>query len=451
MTKKMIALVVLVLIVAVYLIGALVFSNRIVPNTRIGEISLGMNKFDEVQTVVDAGFKSETINVTDVVIEDYSSSITDLGASIDSDKLATDLQADQNNFMWPFEIAAPSDYELADYITVDQDVLTSKLEADNFFATEGRTEAVDASLELNEDTIQYEVVEATPGTVIDQQLLVENMTKAISKLEPSIDTADSYIKPKNDVDNLNKQATALNDRINRNVSMTIGDATVEVPKEIIANAVYIDEDGSVAVEGGELYSYLYDQSLEFDSDEIGVGYRTISESNVDPAYEEIVAGLVSDDNADIVAEAPVDETEDTFKPTVKTDEPTYIEISIPNQVMWVYKDDELLVQTPVVTGSQADGWDTPVGDYTIIDKETDKVLDGSTVGYDYKVPVNYWMRLTNSGIGIHDIDWLNSGNAWDSRDVYELQGSHGCINVPNDIMKTVYDNIPVGTPVYVTD
>ncbi len=448
--KKKIALITVISIIAVYLIGVLVFSSRIVPNTQIGEISLGMNEFDNVQTVVDQGFEKETISVTDVVITDYTSSVADLGASIDSSKLATDLKADQNSWIWPFEIAAKSDYKLEDYITVDQEALTNKLEADKFFETEGRDEAQDATIKLNEETVQYELVEAVPGTVIDQELLVKNMTDAISNLETSIDTADSYIQPENDVDTLNKQVTALNDRINRNVSMTIGDATIDVPKDIIARAVYIDDSGQVAVEGSELYSYLYDQSLEFDSDDIGVGYRTITESNVDPAYEEIVNGLISDDNADIVAEAPVDEIEDTFKPTVKTDEKTYIEISIPNQVMWVYKDGELLLQTPVVTGSQADGWDTPTGEYTIIDKETDKVLNGSSVGFDYEVPVNYWMRLTNSGIGIHDIDWLNSGNAWDSRDVYELQGSHGCINVPNDVMKTVYDNIPVGTPVYVT-
>lgn len=448
--KKKIALIFGIAIVAIYVIGILVFNNRIVPNTKIGEINLGMTKFDNVQTVVDQGFKQETIAVTDVVISDYTSSVTDLGASIDSAKLAKDLKTDQNSLIWPFELAAKSNYKLEDYITVDQEVLASKLEADKFFEQEGRTKAQDASLKLNEETVQYEVVEAVPGTVIDEKLFITNMTTAISNLAESIDTADSYIQPQNDVDTLNKQASALNDRINRNVSMTIGDETIQVPKDIIARAVYIDEDGKVAVEGSELYNYLYDQSLEFDSDDIGVGYRTITESNVDPAYEEIVNGLISDDNADIVADAPVDETEDTFKPTVKTDEETYIEISIPNQVMWVYKDGELLLQTPVVTGSQADGWDTPTGEYTIIDKETDKVLNGSSVGFDYEVPVNYWMRLTNSGIGIHDIDWLNSGNAWDSRDVYELQGSHGCINVPNDVMKTVYDNIPVGTPVYVT-
>lgn len=449
MNKKRIALIVACVVIAIYVIGAIVFSVRIVPNTYVGDIKLSLLKFDLIEDTVDSQFKTESLKINDVVITDYEPSVIDLGASIDSTKLSADIKENQSALLWPLEIAAKSEFELKDYITVDEETLSKQLKAAGFYQNDERTSAEDAKLELN-DEFNYQVVEATEGTILDQELFETQVTKALLNLKTDIDSSESYKLAENNIEELNKQADALNKRINRKVAMEIGEDEIEVPKEIIANSLFINDDNEVDIDGSELYSYLYDKSLDYDSSEVGFGYRTVTESNVDPAYEQIKAGLLSDEDADIIGTAPIADEEDTFKPSKKTDEKTYIEISISQQVMWVFKDDELLVQTPVVTGSQADGWDTPVGDYTVIDKETDKVLNGSSVGFDYEVPVNYWMRLTNGGIGIHDIDWLNTGNAWDSRDVYELQGSHGCINVPNDVMSTVYNNIPVGTSVYVT-
>lgn len=451
MEKKRILITILIAIVTLYAVGIIVFSGRIVPNTNLGEMNLSMIKFDGLKEQVDQQFKDETLTITDQIITDYQANVADLGASIDSQKLASDIKQNQNQFIWPLEIAAKSDFELKDYVTVDQTVLTTKLEADGFFTTDDRIEANPANLKLNPETNNYEVVEATAGTTIDQELLTEQVTNALYSLQSTVDATESYQVADNNVELLAEQAEMLNQRINRKVSMQIGDDLIEVPKQLVAEALFINDDGAVDIEGTEIYNYLYEQSLGYDSSEVGFGYRTVTESNVDPAYEEIKAGLLADGTEDIIGVAPIDDEEDTFKPSVKTDEDTYIEISIGKQVMWVFKDDELLVQTPVVTGNAAQGWDTPTGEYSIIDKETDKVLNGSTVGFDYKVPVNYWMRLTNSGVGIHDIDWLNADNAWDSRDVYTTNGSHGCINTPGEAMAVIYNNIPVGTPVFITE
>lgn len=447
--KKIIISIVLTLVIT-YIVGIGLFSFFVAPNTYVGDLSLSMINFNDLEQKVTEQFETETIKIDDVKITNYEEKLTSLGASVDSQKLYQDIKTNQTAYKWPFEIAAKSTFELKDYISVDDKVLTNQLTEANFFETEGRTAPKDAYLELNNETNTYDVVPATEGTIIDKKLFVSAVSKAIVDLEPSISTEKYYKVAANDTDKLQADADKLNDRINRYVAMKIGDDELEVDKETLASSLYIDDNGDVAVDSSILYWYLYDLSLEYDSAEVGTGYRTVTESNVDPAYEEIVAGLISDENVDVIGEAPIEDDHETFKQKAKTDASTYIEVNIGQQLMWVYKDDELLVQTPVVTGSAADGWDTPVGEYTIIDKETDKVLNGSTVGFDYKVPVNYWMRLTNSGIGIHDIDWLDTSNAWDSRSVYELQGSHGCINVPNDVMSTVYNNIPVGTPVYVT-
>ena len=63
----------------------------------------------------------------------------------------------------------------------------------------------------------------------------------------------------------------------------------------------------------------------------------------------------------------------------------------------------------------------------------------------YLTPVSYWMRVTWSGIGFHDATWQSSFGG--SR--YLTNGSHGCVNMPLNAAKTVYENIDKSMPIIV--
>lgn len=449
MFKKKGLVVALSVLVSIYVIGVILFSMRIVPNTYIGSTKVSMNKMGEISNQADEKFNDAKLEIEDIVIKDYSKEFKSLGAKIDGDKLQADIKENQNPFIWPLEIAAKSNFAIQDYINIDEKTLEQELEKDGFFNNKGRKKSKPASLKLDKKAVVYNVVEATEGTVLDRDLFVKQVAEALSTNTLKVNSAESYHIANEKLKELETQAKQFNDRIGRKVVMEIGEDKIEVPKLIIAESLRVDKDGKVTVDGEEIFKFLYDESLSYDSTEVGYGYRKVVLSNVDPAYEEIVAGLISDENKDIVGVAPISNVDDKFTPVVKTSASTYIEVSIKHQIMWVFQNGELLVQTPVITGNKEKGWDTPAGDYTVISKERNKILNGASVGFDYEVPVDYWMRLTNSGIGIHDNAWLNTGNAWGARNLYEYQGSHGCVNVPNDIMATVYNNIPSGTPVYI--
>ena len=47
------------------------------------------------------------------------------------------------------------------------------------------------------------------------------------------------------------------------------------------------------------------------------------------------------------------------------------------------------------------------------------------------------------GIGIHDADWRDEFGG----EIYKTNGSHGCINVPSEVMPELYDMVELGTPV----
>ncbi|HET7579820.1 MAG TPA: L,D-transpeptidase family protein [Bacillales bacterium] len=125
---------------------------------------------------------------------------------------------------------------------------------------------------------------------------------------------------------------------------------------------------------------------------------------------------------------------------------TYVEVSIEKQQIWVYKNGELKVTTPVVTGTHIYNEDTPKGVWYIEYKESPSILKGSEVGNpNYSIQVDYWAPFTLSGDGFHDASWRTN---WSS-DAYIKQGSGGCVNTPPNIMKSVYDNLIQYEPVVI--
>lgn len=118
----------------------------------------------------------------------------------------------------------------------------------------------------------------------------------------------------------------------------------------------------------------------------------------------------------------------------------YIEISLSDQRLWHFKDGKLCCQSDVVTGTK-NRRDTPTGVYYISEKIPGKTLRGP----GYATYVNRWMRLTNSGIGLHDAGWRGSFGG----SIYTYSGSHGCINLPKSFAYALYDEVENKTPVVI--
>ena len=128
----------------------------------------------------------------------------------------------------------------------------------------------------------------------------------------------------------------------------------------------------------------------------------------------------------------------------------YVEISIDRQTMWCYKNGQLVVETPVVTGDiSKEGRATPKnGCWPIFWKTTEYTMKGPKDANgqpEYTAFVHYWMPF-NGGVGIHDL--ASRGNNFGG-DIYKTNGSHGCINTPLEAAKTIYETVSVGTPVIV--
>jgi lipoprotein-anchoring transpeptidase ErfK/SrfK len=144
-------------------------------------------------------------------------------------------------------------------------------------------------------------------------------------------------------------------------------------------------------------------------------------------------------------------------PVELSGEPSIV-IDLRTQRAVVYLGGQYAGWTVVATGKE--GYGTPAGEYTILEKLVDKhstlygrIVDaeGNTVNADADVrrhsappggrflyaPMPYWMRLTWRGIGMHAGRIPRPGSP----------ASHGCIRLPRAFAIQLFQIVRIGTPV----
>lgn len=448
MGKRKIIIRIALAIVIIYGLGVFLFSQKILPNTTLSGNDIKMINRTGLDKTVKEQFSVQTIQINDDVVTDYNPKLIDLGASIDSKKLADDIAANQNPLLWPYQIIFNQDYDLNDYIVVDQGKLNGRLVTDELLLESARTPAKNAKMKFDNDSGIYVIRDEVAGNVLGDEFKTE-LTNAITSGSKEFDATKYYISAKVVKADLEDDVKTLNDRLGRKVVVEFGDEIFEIPKKEISKFIFINDEGTFDVNNTKLHNYLTKLAGDYNNVKGSGGNRVATVYDIKNAYYQIEVGLLDEDTKKITGKT----TESVFNQAANQksipSSSTYIEVSIKHQYMWVYNDGKLVIGTPIVSGNQSQGWDTPTGTYSVWNKETNKVLDGASVGFGYQVPVDYWMAIDYTGVGIHDIDWLTSSNAQASRNVYKTNGSHGCINTPNDLMAKVYNNTPLGTPVYV--
>ena len=120
----------------------------------------------------------------------------------------------------------------------------------------------------------------------------------------------------------------------------------------------------------------------------------------------------------------------------------YIEVSIPEQHLWVYQDGVMVLESDVVTGNESIGKKTPTGINYVRGH-----LQNITLFGDYFV--NYWMAITRGGVyGFHDADGWREPEEYGG-DTYKSHGSGGCVNVPLENMAKMYEIVADATPIVI--
>ncbi len=121
-----------------------------------------------------------------------------------------------------------------------------------------------------------------------------------------------------------------------------------------------------------------------------------------------------------------------WKPELSPSGPVVVLVSVPQQMMHVYRNGILIGRSTVSTGSK--GHDTPGGVFSILEKKQEHY----SKKYD-NAPMPNMQRLTWSGIAMH------SGN------LPGYAASHGCVRLPYDFSQLLFGVTKSGGTVVVGD
>lgn len=124
---------------------------------------------------------------------------------------------------------------------------------------------------------------------------------------------------------------------------------------------------------------------------------------------------------------------------------TYIEIDLTAQHLWVYKNGEIAYQCDIVSGqSTSAATITLPGVYKLWYRGQNYPLNGSNAdGESWSTTCNYWNLVSICGIGMHDtVSRLAYGG-----NIFQYDGSKGCINMPLESARYIYNEVELGTPV----
>lgn len=321
-------------------------------------------------------------------------------------------------------------------------------EIQNFFDTTeyDYTETKDAEIDLETLVVKQEV----QGDEIDIEKAIQDIVNGIKNgiFNISLDDEKYYKKPQVTKEELETQYKDLFKLAEWYVSYDKDLYNYTIKMADYMTYVTLEGEGKFSVDYSFLKDAVYGLSKQLDSyvndsmtfkasngETIEVKGGTYGRLMYDAKECEVLEEMIK--------EGKIEENrqpEWKLSPTEKENPQNYVEVSIGEQHVWHYKNGELCCESDCVTGTKG-GHDTPTGVFYISEKDPGCYLRGA----DYKTWVDRWMRLTGSGVGLHDANWRGSFGG----KIYTYNGSHGCINLPPKFAYHIYDTCPLYTMVVV--
>ena len=286
----------------------------------------------------------------------------------------------------------------------------------------------------NKYEVKFESVDIKPEFYSTENTEINNSEKELKKVEPNLVFSDElYIKVLTTV-NVRQEANVNSEKIGL---LGVGSSVKYISEE--GDFYKVEYNGSIGYVYKE-YADLYVRdhvegpvidTVYFPEDTI-VYNDDLRQKSVIPKNE--FGFVYKDDNGLLFVE--VDGVAGYVnKDQVMSMDGTYAVVDISDQIIRIYNENDVLMESPVVTGN-ASTTPTKEGLHTI-----------HTVGHNYKLnsPPNYpfvnVMLKFYKNQGLHDAEYYNDPvygrHGW--RDTSEFggstyltHGSHGCVNMPHD-------------------
>ena len=382
---------------------------------------------------------------------------TDMGIKYGGYKQLKEAFDEQNAYLWPKALFEENNIKAEIVFEYDQEKLNTLIATLECVKPENQVAPVSATVVYKDGTfvIQDEVY----GTQLDLTKVNEAIHTKVSAMEQEVNLEECgcYVQPvyKKDSKEVLAAQAELNKYISASITYSLDNIEVVVDKDEIVAWVSVDANMIPIIDAAKVKAF---------TDTLGKKYNTANRGGVitTPTGKQVnvaVAGYgrqvgSQEDCNQLISEIKEGKTV-TRSPIISRQATpegqfawgtTYVEVDITEQHMWYIVNGQVAFETDVVTGKKGKN-DTPTGTYTILEKIKGKYLRGRLVNGkpSYVTWVDYWMRVTWSGIGFHDAGWQPTFGG----DRYVNNGSHGCINMPPAKAKEFYGMLSVGCPVII--
>lgn len=434
---------------AIYFGMAKYFMNHFYFGSEINRINVSGKTIEDAKKLVTSELLNYTLNLKERKGTSEQIKAGDIGLKYNLDKELKKFKDNQSSFKWISGLFTAKYSKMTAELSFNEGLLRKRIDKLSCFDSSNVTEPENPSFRYV--NTNYVIVKEVKGNKVNKDVLYSHIVDSIlkRKSEINLESAGCYIEPQ--YNSKSKEVMKVRDMLNKYVSTKITYTFGEY-KEIIDGSIinkWLKTDGNlnITIDDGKVKEYVVSLSNTYNT--VGKARRFITSSrniisigggdygwSIDIAKE--AQNLIKAVKEGLTVTKKPAYIQTAFSMNGNDIGNTYVEIDLSKQHLWYYRNGSLIVQGDVVTGNVSSNHATPCGIYRLKYKLRNTILRGP----GYASPVTFWMPF-NGGLGIHDAGWRNSfgGN------IYKTDGSHGCINCPFNVAKSVFNNIETGTPV----
>lgn len=444
-------------LVVIYVIGIIYFSTHYFANTVIAGRNYSFKSYKKVAADLDQ--RAMTFDINLVGREDTSfvvnSSDVDAVTTYDKTKLFSTKDGIHGLF-WIENCYYGMNLEIPASVVVDEEKLTNIIAASNLCDKSLTKKPGDAYVkDCYSTTGQFEVVDGYAGTelIADKAAVavndaLQNVMSNDKLVNVELDNYDCYEHSVVTTDNI--KLNSIKDKANKfleaNITINWNGEEITLTGEDIR--YWLDINGNeVTLNENDVRAYVLRQDDRYLTYGKTMSFVTHSGKRrnikrrdygwqIDIDVE--TAKLINAINSGRTQTLELEYTHEAREVGVNDIGNSYVEIDLGNQHMYLYKEGKMILDSDFVSGNERLNHHTPDG----IDAITYKSQNATLRGPGYASFVYYWMPF-NGGIGLHDATWRSSFGG----DIYKTDGSHGCVNLPLEVAKELYQNIEKDYPV----
>ncbi|WP_314646096.1 L,D-transpeptidase family protein [uncultured Microbacterium sp.] len=414
----------------------------IAPGTSVAGINVGWMTPGAAASTIESHLAETTVTLTGAG-GDTELTGSDLGMNMDAEALADEAFASRP--LW--NVGSWMGEPLAGEISVDTATATAVLRG---AVPTSFSDPVDAGVAFDAASNAFIITPSTPGTAIDVDALTAAVSDAVAEGRNSVEFSGDPVAaaPAVSDDDATATATTLNTMLGT-IGFYVGEErTVPVEPAVAATWLsVVNDDGALRIQTDQAAIQatvdtlpgLVDRAPEnatniVDSagkvlreETVGVNGRTVGDtSGVAAGFAEQLA------EGNGVYALPVTEV-----PFESVNLFRRIDINLSSQRATLYENGAVVNSWAVSTGLP--GTPTPTGNFKVF-AHTAKQDMGCYPGAPYCTEDVPWITWFTTNIGFHGTYWHNN---------YGQRMSHGCVNLPINLAKYVYDWSPVGLEVSV--